>query len=124
MAVGQKSFTWKSTTLFATLKNFDERANKVVGAAFDYQATRSETFMKVNAPWTDQTTNARNGLFTAVQHEGYTHKMLLSHGVPYGLWLELRFSGRYGIVLKTWLSTTVDLKNLLTKVFARMEEVA
>lgn len=121
MAGRQKSFAWKSDTLFKALKNFDERANTAVGAAFEFQATRSEARMKTGARWTDDTGNARNGLFTAVQHEGTRHALLLSHGVDYGLWLELAHAGRYAIVLPTFIVATEELRVLLGKLFSNMK---
>jgi hypothetical protein len=120
MAGRQSSFTWKSGTIFKNIKGLDERGNKAVAAAFEYQGTRSEAYMRTNAKWTDQTGNARSNLFTAVKHEGTTHSMVLSHGVPYGIWLEIRFAGRYSIVLPAWLAATVELKMLLSKLFANL----
>lgn len=120
MAGSQKGFSWRSTTLFSTMKNFDERANKAVGAAMQYQATRSETYMKKNARWKDDTTNARNGLFAIAVSEGTKHKLLLSHGVPYGIWLELAFSGRYAIVLPAFIVATEELRNRIQVLFASL----
>lgn len=115
--MAQKSFKWKNETLFKNVKGFEERADRVITAAFDYQATRSETFMKKNAPWKDDTSNARNGLFTATKHEGSKHFLLLSHGVEYGIWLELIQSGKYGIVKKAWLVGIDELRGRIEKIF-------
>lgn len=56
-------------------------------------------WMKDNAPWTDRTGNARQGLYTEVQEvAGRMVTIILSHGVDYGIWLEIRHAGRWAIV--------------------------
>lgn len=46
--------------------------------------------MKQHAPWTDRTTNARNGLFaTAVKLGKGLYAIILAHSVTYGIYLEL-----------------------------------
>jgi hypothetical protein len=60
-----------------------------------------ESYMKTEAPWTDQTGNARSGLFARAFKEGSTVGIDLSHSVAYGIWLEVRFSGRYAIIEPT-----------------------
>lgn len=60
-----------------------------------------ENYMKTNAPWTDRTTNARNGLATRVVSDRKTHSLVLFHQVPYGIWLEINQEGKNGIILPT-----------------------
>lgn len=58
-----------------------------------------ENWMKENAPWTDRTGNARQGLHTEiVQVVNSMVRIIMSHGVDYGIWLEVRHAGRYAIV--------------------------
>lgn len=60
--------------------------------------------MKDNAPWEDQTGNARAELQGAVVWEDDTHfTIMLGHGsdIDYGIWLEIRWGGRYAIVVPT-----------------------
>lgn len=59
-----------------------------------------ENWMKENATWTDRTGNARQTLSASVW-ENVAHTMIaiiLSHGVHYGLFLEVKNSGKYAIV--------------------------
>jgi hypothetical protein len=69
--------------------------------------------MKLQAPWHDNTTNARNGLFTATEHLGddYSseHHILFSHGVDYGIWLEVANNGKWQIIMPTLKSVGDDL---------------
>jgi hypothetical protein len=60
-----------------------------------------ENYMKLNAPWTDQTTNARNGLIARAFQEGDTVGIDLAHSVAYGIFLEVKWSGRYAIIEPT-----------------------
>lgn len=61
-------------------------------------APEVENYMKSNAPWNDQTGNARNGLFARAYSEGDETGIVLGHSVDYGIWLEVRWSGRYAII--------------------------
>jgi hypothetical protein len=64
-------------------------------------AKRVEQYAKSNAPWADRTGAARDGL-TA---EGYfrltQYTIVLYHTVDYGIWLEIRWNGRYAIIMPT-----------------------
>ena len=56
-------------------------------------------WMKANAPWTDRTANARQTLYTEVAD--VTNQMVsltLSHGVYYGIFLEVNNAGRFAII--------------------------
>lgn len=58
-----------------------------------------ENWMKANAPWTDRTGNARQGLYADVDSvAGRMVTLILAHGVEYGLWLEIRHAGAYAVV--------------------------
>lgn len=106
--------------LSANLDKFNERANKGVAAAFEYQAPKSEARMKTGARWTDRTGNARGGLYTATSHTGNLHTLLLSHTMAYGIYLEVRFSGRYAIVTPEIRLAAADLQRLIGKLLATM----
>lgn len=60
-----------------------------------------ENYMKNNAPWTDRTGNARNGLSARAFREGDSVGIDLFHSVEYGIYLEARWSGRYAIIQPT-----------------------
>ena len=85
-------------TLSDGLDEFDENAIQAIQLVLDYWATRAMTQMKTNAPWTDRTTNARNGLMAKRFEDGDSFSLVLWHTVPYGIWLEVRWSGRYAII--------------------------
>ncbi len=125
MAGKQQGFYWKADTLTKLAKNtkhFPASLDRAVTAAVEYQATRAEGFMKREAPWTDRTSNARNGLFTATQHTpGVSHKIICAHSVPYGIWLEVRFSGKYAIIPKTLKEQGDELMRLVNKLLSGLQ---
>jgi len=97
--MGKSRFVWVEDTLTGGLKSFPAWYQAAVGVVVDRQAGKAETYMRQNAPWTDQTSNARNGLRAFAGHTKRTHSLTLSHGVPYGISLEVRHSGRYSIIV-------------------------
>lgn len=65
-------------------------------------APRVEAYARRNAKWRDRTGNARNGLRGIPESQkGGPYKIILAHGVPYGIYLEVRFSGKYAIINPT-----------------------
>jgi hypothetical protein len=58
-----------------------------------------EAWMKQNARWTDRTGNARQALHTEVEEVlNQSVTLYLSHGVDYGVFLELSHGGAYAII--------------------------
>lgn len=75
-------------------------------AAFDIYCTTAakklETHAKKNRPWTDRTGDARKRLTGSSELVGGTSaRVVLAHGVDYGVWLELAHEKRYAIVEPT-----------------------
>ena len=56
---------------------------------------------KAGAPWTDRTGNARAGLTADVVELSGGLTLVLYHTVPYGIWLEVRWGGRWSIIQPT-----------------------
>lgn len=54
-----------------------------------------------NAPWTDRTSQARQRLMARAFMEGTRLVIILFHQVHYGIWLEVRWAGRWGVIMKT-----------------------
>jgi hypothetical protein len=62
-------------------------------------APEIEAWMKQNAIWTDRTGNARQTLSAeAAELSAGLIEITLSHGVEYGIWLELAHGGSYAII--------------------------
>ncbi len=61
-----------------------------------------EGYAKENAPWTDRTANARQGLNGGVDAYDNHFVLYLAHGVEYGIWLEIAHGGNYAIIRPTF----------------------
>lgn len=88
---------WKDS-LRPFLKAAPERMHKAAIATSHSMAPQVESYMKLNAPWTDRTSNARNGLAARPYEDKDEIGIVLFHQVDYGIWLETRFGGRYAII--------------------------
>lgn len=100
-------FTWQTPPeeAFGTLTDaYLEAVKRLVYAVLQRRAPEIENWMKIYAPWTDRTGNARQTLHTFIdppQTMGLMAEaisLVLSHGMDYGFWLEVKNAGRYAIV--------------------------
>lgn len=107
-------------TLSPKLRTLTTEIHEAVTAAFEFHATRAEAAMRQGARWTDRTGNARNGLRVSTSHSPVQHVMVLYHAMPYGIWLELRWSGRYAIIGPTMQTTSPALTSTIIAALARL----
>lgn len=83
------SFSW-DTSRFESPKIMESKLKRAVMANMRYWDGPVEEHMKHQAPWTDRTTNARNGLAArAALLAAGLYGIILSHSVDYGIYLEL-----------------------------------
>lgn len=87
---------------------FPQMAQKYTQAIFQSgrrvahtRAREMEAYAKANAPWQDRTGAARAGLTATVEETGPIGTIVLSHGVSYGIWLEIANGGRFAIIAPT-----------------------
>lgn len=107
-------FTWQDDTLSENLRTLGDRLDNMIALSTDFQATRAEAHARQTAPWTDRTTNARNGLSAETEHESRRrHTIVISHGVSYGFWLEVRWAGRYAVVMPTSILIGRELMDMI-----------
>lgn len=64
-------------------------------------ARQVEQYAKDNAPWEDRTGDARDGLKAIGEQRLTTYTITLYHTTSYGLWLEVRWDGKYAIIVPT-----------------------
>lgn len=110
-------------TLTPGLKKFPDQLQSAIGKYLNGQDSRVQDYARTNAPWTDRTGNARNGLFAQYVGPGMQfndrHTIRLYHTMPYGIWLEVRFAGEYAIIYPTIIHEgeriMSGLKNLINK---------
>lgn len=83
------------------LNQFGPRMKRAMVTAAKTIEPRALQYMRDNAPWTDQTGNARAGLAATTEVTTNNITIYLYHQVPYGPYLETRWSGRYQIINPT-----------------------
>lgn len=93
----------------------------VVNQVMDYNANEGQNFMRANAPWTDRTGNARQGLFARNFRRGpLSYTIVLWHSVPYGIWLEIAMDRRYKIIEPAWRRTGSQVMSDLNKIMRKV----
>lgn len=86
-------------TLTPNLKRLLPAVDAAVDIVFDQYVPRFESSMRSGATWTDRTGNARAGLFAEHDAEPMVrHTMTLYGAMPYSIWLEVRWSGKYAVI--------------------------
>lgn len=119
---GRARFRWTTDNLSVNLRNAPARVDRAVLDAMNYQAKRSQNYMRQNATWTDRTANARNGLMAVSYRAGSQYNIVLFHSMPYGIWLEVRWSGKYGIIPESVRQGGQELMSMLTNLFQAVSE--
>lgn len=80
-------------------------------------AKEMETYAKANAPWTDRTTNARNGLYgKAITRDGHV-VVMIGHSMEYGYWLENSNRFKYAILFPTLLKHYDQIMGAVERIF-------
>jgi hypothetical protein len=104
------------------LQNMDSYADKVrwaVRQVAEYWRLQWESEAKENASWEDQTGNARQALYAEIEDlADDAVKLYLSHGVDYGLWLEIRWAGKYAIIWPTIEASLTAIRRMLQGIFS------
>lgn len=101
--------------LVGRLSKMEATTKRAMVASAGMAATQGESFMKSNAPWTDRTSAARNGLKAQVVVAPNKVAIVMYHSVPYGVWLEIRWGGKYGIIPMAMAATGPYWVQLLSK---------
>ncbi|WMI33119.1 hypothetical protein SEA_RIKSENGUPTA_23 [Microbacterium phage RikSengupta] len=127
MARTKAGLVWEASepsVIAAKMKGAVPRAQQYLARTTELYSLRSETFAKSKAPWTDRTTNARSGLGSTwlgeINGDGARFEIDIFHRVPYGIWLELKYNGKFSIINKTLQNQGPKYFNLANQVMARM----
>lgn len=108
-----------SDTLRPNLDIADEKALAAIDIAMDYYVLRAVNYMRTHARWTDRTSAARNGLLAKRFGHGDGSSIVMYHSVPYGIWLEVRWSGRYAIIGPTMHEIGPQLQRFVGEALVR-----
>jgi hypothetical protein len=96
------TFRWISTPeqLSKQVGDYGKRMLKAIFTLAEVFAKKIEGYAKANAPWTDRTTNARQGLTGLAIPAATGVVIYLYHTMFYGIFLETANEGAYAIILK------------------------
>lgn len=86
-------------TLSAGIANFVFKTREVMEEQAVKFAEELQEYAQKNAPWDNRTGDARAGLDTEVEATDRLLSVSLFHTVDYGIWLEIRWNGRYAIII-------------------------
>ena len=102
---GGTGFAWQGLReLDEAVYDFGDGILRDTEKAIKDLAIEMERWMKDNAKWVDDTGDARQGLQAAVVREGPSSwSIYVGHGkdIYYGVWLEVRFGGKFAILTPT-----------------------
>lgn len=109
------------TPLIRGVAQLDRRLDNAVAGVVKQRSHIAVGWMKENAPWTDRTGNARSGLSAETEHVPMVrHTIHLFHRVPYGIWLEVRWAGRYAVIIPALVDQSVKMMVTMTKLMSRL----
>lgn len=108
-------------TLTPGLRKFPPKVDRAISAVVDRGASKGESYMKVNAPWTDRTTLARTTLGAKAFSENPKYVIVLFGGAPYQIWLEIAMNKKYAIIVPSLLHVGYQTMNDLRGLFRRMQ---
>jgi len=110
---------FESDAITPNINKLPAYVDRVAATTLAYYEPQVENYAKLNAPWQDQTTNARNGLIARSGKEGELHFLVLAHQVPYGIWLEIKYAGKNAIILPTIEEYGPKVMTTLNKILDR-----
>lgn len=95
------SFKFDANNLIKGLAEREIKTRAALGLYADTVAKKMETHAKSNKPWVDRTGRAKQSLNSSWKWVGDVARVELSHGVYYGIYLELCNEKRYAIIKPT-----------------------
>lgn len=87
--------------LLSNLETSETKAMIAIKMYANEGAKKMENYAKLNRPWKDRTAHARQRLVGFVETLSNSVRINISHGVYYGIYLELCNNKRFAILQKT-----------------------
>lgn len=94
-------FTWVTNTLAKRIPFFAPGVKAEIDLRMEQLARDLQTHMKQNAPWSDRTGQAREGLNAEVVKKLLSSEIVLYNDAEHGFWLEVAMNGEYAIIIPT-----------------------
>lgn len=99
---GPNGIAWVGLdTVSENIFRYGQKIQKDTQDAMENLAKEMEAYAKQNAPWQDDSTDARSGLKAKAIHGPDNTTIFLGHTMPYGIWLEVRWGGKFAIIVPT-----------------------
>lgn len=93
--------TWYYDTLTPNMRLFAVKFQAYLAVEMEKWAAIAEETAQRDASWQDRTGSARAGLTAEGHTRGFYHFIELFHTVDYGIWLEIRWNGKYAVIEPT-----------------------
>ena len=103
------SFKFDANNLIKGLAEREIKTRAALGLYADTVAKKMETHAKSNKPWVDRTGRAKQSLNSSWKWVGDVARVELSHGVYYGIYLELCNEKKYAIIKQIFRIKTEDI---------------
>jgi hypothetical protein len=103
-------------------KGLESLSNKSDIKIKNYLSTterKLDNYAKKNAPWKNHSGRARLGLHSYTEKTPFGYRLIIAHGVDYGIWLELAHEKKYAILNETIQQNTNDIMKGFTKLIER-----
>ena len=94
-------FKFDASDMLSRIATLESRAPMAMHMYAKTGAQKLESSAKQRAPWTDRTGHARQRLKGTVEGVATGYKLILAHGVDYGIWLEIANEKRFAIIIPT-----------------------
>ena len=95
------SFKFDASNLIKGIAEREIKTRAALGLYADTVAKKMEAHAKGNKPWVDRTGRAKQSLNSSWKWVGDVARVELSHGVYYGIYLELCNEKKYAIIKPT-----------------------
>lgn len=107
------------SALIADVEAHGERVRRAVAAVGQMLAPKIEAWAKANGPWTDRTSQARQGLTAISEASADLVTIYLYHQADHGKWLELANGGKYRVVIPALTAHYGEAMGLIRSVLGR-----
>lgn len=109
-----------ASQIIEALETTETKAQVAIKMYAQQGATKMQNYAKVNRPWTDRTGRARLSLVGFVETFKDKTRIYISHGVSYGIYLELAHEKRFAILQKTVNAVSPEILEGFTDLIKRL----
>ena len=115
------TLNYDGSVLKTNLSQLDDKLRALLLMFASTKAPILQSYMKTHRLWTDRTNMAKTMLSASVsQPTQNSVRITLSHGVEYGVWLELAHGKKYAIIEPTLNSEGPKIFNELSGIFNKI----